>query len=63
MYIYISDRIGKNMPAVHSKTIAVPRSDLATPLARRIPPTHARDRDYVNTGHSSKLKQVNKRSQ
>ena len=68
MYIYISDRIGKNMPAVHSKTVPVARSVLTTPLARRKPSTQARDRDFssrgpVNTEHSSMSKQLNKHSQ
>ena len=41
-----SDRIRKNMPAVDSKTVPVARSVLTTPLARRKPPTQARDRDF-----------------
>ena len=62
----ISDRIRKNMPAVDSKTVAVARSVLTTPLARRKPPP----REYVtgtspaaghgNTEHSNKPKQLNK---
>ena len=47
---YISDHIRKNMPAVDSKTVPVARSVLTTPLARRIPPTQARDRDLSSRG-------------
>ena len=46
----ISHRIRKNMPADDSKTIPVPRSVLTTPLARRIPPRQARDRDLSSRG-------------
>ena len=60
----------KNMPAVDSKTVAVARSALTTPLARRIlplPRKHVKGTSpaggYVNTEHSSKLKQLNKHSQ
>ena len=45
-----SDRIRKNMPAVDSKTVPVARSVLTTPLARRTPPTQARDRDLSSRG-------------
>ena len=47
---YISDRIRKNMPAVDSKTVPVARSVLTTPLARRKPPTRARDSDFSSRG-------------
>ena len=38
------------MPAVDSKTVTVARAVLTTPLARRIPPTRARDRDLSSRG-------------
>ena len=47
---FISDCIRKNVPAVDSKTVPVARSVLTTPLARRKPPTQARDRDLSSRG-------------
>ena len=49
-HIFISDRLRKNMPAVDSKTVTVARGVLTTPLARRIPPTQACDRDFSSRG-------------
>ena len=65
MYIFISDRIRKNMPAVDSKTVPVVRSVLTTPLAERYPPRkHVTGTSpaggHVNTEHSSKPKKLKK---
>ena len=51
------------MLAVDPKTVPVARSELTTPLARRRPPTHARDMSmdlsiHANTEHSSKVKKT-----
>ena len=46
----MSDCIHKNMPTVDSKTFPMARSVLTTPLARRVPPMQARERDFSSRG-------------
>ena len=63
MYVLMSDRIPKNVPAFHSEKVPAARIDLTTPWLGENPSRkHVTGTlsagCHVNTKHSSKLKEL-----